>query len=495
MIVIDFREPIAPFVAGQPFHQSLEQIRACHNSCSPRGIIGHCSQPSRWCSLANGHHRLDGRVLLERAESTSFLRQTGLADGAPSRVADIVNMEPTPSDREMLAGLVERVTYQNADNGFCVIRVKARGHRDLVTLVGHAATIAAGEWIRATGDWVNDRTHGQQFKARFLKTSTPTSNEGIEKYLASGMIRGIGPVYAKKLLRTFGNRVFDVIEVEADRLQEVDGIGPVRAGRITAAWAEQKVVREIMVFLHSHGVGTARAVRIYKTYGADAVQVMSENPYRLARDIRGIGFKTADAIAMKLGVDKSAMIRIRAGISYALTEAMDEGHCGLPTDELLPLAEELLEVAPELVQTALDLELADRTVIADAVGETACIFLAGLYRAEQVIAERILRLVNGTLPWPYIDPAKALPWIEQKTGLSLAESQVAAIRLALLSKVLVITGGPGVGKTTIVNSILRILAAKGVSLLLCAPTGRAAKRMTEATGFEAKPSTGCSRWT
>jgi exodeoxyribonuclease V alpha subunit len=220
--------------------------------------------------------------------------------------------EPKPSDRELLAGLVERVTYQNAENGFCVIRVKARGHRELITVVGHAAAISAGEWITAAGDWVNDRTHGQQFKARFLKTSAPTSVEGIEKYLASGMIRGIGPVYAKKLLRAFGEKVFDVIETEPDRLREVDGIGPVRASRIVAAWAEQKVVREIMVFLHSHGVGTARAVRIYKTYGADAVQVMSENPYRLARDIRGIGFQTADAIAMKLGVDKTAMIRVRA---------------------------------------------------------------------------------------------------------------------------------------------------------------------------------------
>src|SRR5580704_8466249 len=397
-----------------------------------------------------------------------------------------MKMESQQSDREVLAGLVERVTYQNADNGFCVIRVKARGHRDLVTVVGHAAVISAGEWITAVGDWTNDRTHGQQFKARFLKTSAPASAEGIEKYLGSGMIRGIGPVYAKKLLRAFGDKVFDIIEAEPGRLRDVDGIGPVRANRIVVGWAEQKVVREIMVFLHSHGVGAARADRIYKTYGADAVQVMSENPYRLARDIRGIGFKTADAIAMRLGVAKTAMIRVRAGISYALTEAMDEGHCGLPTVELRPLAVELLEVPAELVQTALDLELAERTVIADTVGETACIFLAGLYRAEQVIAERILRLANGTLPWPYIDPEKALPWVEQKTGLSLAESQVAAIRLALLSKALVITGGPGVGKTTIVNSILRILAAKGVSLLLCAPTGRAAKRMTEATGFEAK---------
>jgi exodeoxyribonuclease V alpha subunit len=300
------------------------------------------------------------------------------------------------------------------------------------------------------------------------------------------MIRGIGPVYAKKMVKAFGEKVFDVIEAEPDRLREVTGIGPMRAKRITGAWAEQKIVREIMVFLHSHGVGTARAVRIFKTYGADAVQVMTENPYRLARDIRGIGFKTADAIAMRLGIDKTAMIRVRAGISYALTEAMDEGHCGLPTDELVPLAVALLEVPGELVQTAMDLELVERTVIADTVGETACIFLGGLYRAEQVIAERILRLAKGTSPWPYIDPEKALPWIEQKTGLLLAESQVAAIRQALLSKVFVITGGPGVGKTTIVNSILRILAANGVSLSLCAPTGRAAKRMTEATGFEAK---------
>ena len=318
--------------------------------------------------------------------------------------------------REVLAGLVERVTFHNAENGFCVLRVKARGHRELVTVVGHAATISAGEWITASGEWVNDRTHGQQFKARFLRTSAPTSIEGIEKYLGSGMIRGIGPVYAKKLVKAFGEKVFDIIEAEPERLREVTGIGPVRAKRITDAWAEQKIVREIMVFLHSHGVGTARAVRIYKTYGADAVQVMTENPYRLARDIRGIGFKTADAIAMKLGIEKTAMIRVRAGISYALTEAMDEGHCGLPTDELVPLADELLEVPQELVRTALDLELSEGTVIADTVGETPCVFLAGLYRAERVIAERLMRLANGRLPWPTIDPDKALPWVEQRSG-------------------------------------------------------------------------------
>src|ERR1700678_615771 len=276
-------------------------------------------------------------------------------------------MKPTPasSTQEVLAGLVERVTFHNDENGFCVLRAKARGHRDLVTVIGHAATIAAGEWITASGEWVNDRTHGQQFKARFLRTSAPSSIEGIEKYLASGMIRGIGPVYARKMVRAFGEAVFDIIEAEPDRMREVDGIGPIRAQRITAAWAEQKIVREIMVFLHSHGVGTARAVRIYKTYGADAVQVMTDNPYRLARDIRGIGFKTADAIAMRLGIEKTALIRIRAGISYGLTEAMGDGHCGLPVKELVPLAEKLLEVPKELIRTALDLELADGAVIAD----------------------------------------------------------------------------------------------------------------------------------
>jgi exodeoxyribonuclease V alpha subunit len=391
-----------------------------------------------------------------------------------------------PSNREVLAGIIERVTFHNAENGFCVLRAKARGYRDLVTVIGHAAAISPGEWVMASGEWVNDRTHGQQFKAQFLKTSAPTSIDGIEKYLGSGMIRGIGPVYAKKLVRVFGDKVFDIIEAKPDRLREVAGIGPLRSKRITDAWAEQKVVREIMVFLHEHTAGTARAVRIYKTYGTDAVQIMTENPYRLAQDIRGIGFKTADAIAMKLGIEKTAMIRVRAGISFALTEAIDEGHCGLPIENLVPLGEELLEVPQELVRTALDLELSDGRVMADSVGDTQCVFLAGLYRAERGIADGLVRLDNGSLPWPQIDPEKALPWVEQRDGFQLADSQKTAIRTALVSKVLVITGGPGVGKTTIVNSILRILSAKGTKLLLCAPTGRAAKRMTEATGFEAK---------
>ena len=346
--------------------------------------------------------------------------------------------------------------------------------------------ISAGEWITATGEWINDRNHGLQFKARFLKTSEPSSVEGIEKYLGSGMIRGIGPTYAKRLVHMFGKDVFDVIEANPERLREVTGIGPMRAAKITSAWADQKVIREIMVFLHSHTVGTARAVRIFKTYGVDAVQIMSDNPYRLARDIRGIGFRTADTIAEKLGIEKTAMVRLCAGISYALTEAMGQGHCGLPVAELKDLAEKLLEVDRALINTALELELVGGTVIADTVGGRECIFLGVLYHAEKKIAERLKTLLIGALPWPAIDPDKALPWIEKRTALTLAPSQREAIALTLRSKMTVITGGPGVGKTTLVNAILRILAAKGVQLLLCAPTGRAAKRMTEATGMEAK---------
>jgi exodeoxyribonuclease V alpha subunit len=401
----------------------------------------------------------------------------GWADTGPSRRATV---------SETLGGLVERVTFHNPDNGFCVLRVKARGQRDLVTVVGHAPTISAGEFVQATGTWVNDRSHGPQFKASFLRTAPPTTVEGVERYLGSGMIRGIGPVYAKKLVRVFGERVFDIIEQQPERLRQVDGIGPKRAQRIVAGWADQKVIREIMIFLHSHGVSTSRSVRIFKTYGADAIKVLTENPYRLARDVRGIGFKTADTIAARLGIEKTAMIRARAGIGFTLTEAMDDGHCGLPLDELVPMAEQVLEIPASIVQEALDQERQAGEVVADDVDGRRCIFLAGLHRAERAIADRLRSLREGVLPWPHIDPAKAIPWVEGKAGVLLAESQRVALRLALLSKVLVITGGPGVGKTTLINAILRVLASKGVEIALAAPTGRAAKRLGESTRREAK---------
>jgi len=387
---------------------------------------------------------------------------------------------------EALAGVVERVTFHNPENGFCVLRVKARGQRDLITVIGHAPLIAAGEFVQLTGTWTNDRTHGLQFRAAFLKASQPTTLEGIERYLGSGMIRGIGAVYARRLVKAFGNAVFEMIEQRPDRLREVAGIGPMRAARIIAGWADQKVIREIMLFLHAHGVGTSRAVRIYKTYGTEAIQLISENPYRLARDIRGIGFRTADQIAARLGIEKTAMIRVRAGISFTLAEAMDEGHCGLPAEDLASQAEKLIEVSAALIETAVSLELEAGEVIDDTLDGRRCLFLPRLYRAEQEIAERLRRLTADGTPWGSIDADKAIPWVERKTGLTLAESQKQAVVLAVSTKVLVITGGPGVGKTTLVNAILKILMAKQVVVALCAPTGRAAKRLSESTGLEAK---------
>ena len=389
-------------------------------------------------------------------------------------------------DREPLSGLVERVTFHSADTGFCVLRVKVRGHRDLVTVLGSAASIQPGEFIQASGRWDTHREHGLQFRTTFLKVMPPSSLAGIEKYLGSGMIKGIGPHFAKTLVTAFGEEVFDVIEHAPERLRTLAGIGPKRVERITAGWADQNAIREIMVFLQSHGVGTARAVRIYKTYGADAIPVVSENPYRLARDIKGIGFLTADKIAETLGIEKTAMIRARAGIAYTLTAAVSEGHCGLPVDDLMPMAEKLLEIPVDILRDALHQELQDGTVVSDTIGERPCIFLAHLWNAEKVIAERLKALATGQPSWPDIDTARAIPWVERQLGIALAESQREAVTVAVSSKAMVITGGPGVGKTTLVNAILRILTVKGVSVALAAPTGRAAKRLSESTGMEAK---------
>src|SRR4051812_30123207 len=296
---------------------------------------------------------------------------------------------------EALAGTIERVTFHNEENGFCVLKVQARGKRDLVTVVGHAPAIGAGEWITATGAWVSDRVHGLQFKADVLKATPPTGVEGIERYLASGQMRGIGPAMAKRLVAAFGENTFEIIEAAPERLTEVAGIGPWRASRIVAGWSEQKAVREIMIFLHAHGVGTARAVRIFKTYGHDAVPVMTQDPYRLAREVRGIGFRTAHAIAAKLGMEKTAPQRVRAGVSFALQTAMDDGNCGLPLDQLTGLAARLLEVDAELVRSAIHHEIAGGEVIADTVGDEPCVLLTGLHLAERSIAERLIERASG----------------------------------------------------------------------------------------------------
>jgi len=388
--------------------------------------------------------------------------------------------------REPLSGIVERVTFHSAESGFCVLRVKVRGHRDLVTVLGSAADVHAGETIQASGRWEQHREHGQQFRALFLQIVPPSSIEGIKRYLGSGMIKGIGPHFAAKLVAAFGEDVFDVIEQTPQRLLEVNGVGKTRLARITKGWSEQKAIREIMVFLQSHGVGTSRAVRIFKTYGADAIPLVKENPYRLARDIRGIGFKTADQLAEKLGIPKTSMIRARAGLSYALLQAVEDGDCALPESDLIKLAEKLLEISRDILVDALALEAQEGNVVQNTVEGAPCVFLPHLRHAEDVVATIIRNLAVGQPPWNDIDPEKALPWAEDRLNVKLADGQKDAIRQVLQSKVLVVTGGPGVGKTTIIRSMLAVLKAKGVNALLAAPTGRAAKRLAESTGLEAK---------
>jgi len=382
--------------------------------------------------------------------------------------------------------LVERVTFHNEQNGFCVLRLKVKGERELITLIGHAPAVSPGEYASASGNWVTDREHGRQFRAVFVKISPPTTLTGIERYLGSGMVKGIGPVYAGKLVQAFGMAVFDVIEQTPQRLREIPGIGEVRAKKITSGWTDQKIIRSIMVFLHANGVSTSRAVRIFRTYGQDAIKIVSDNPYCLARDIRGIGFLSADTIAQKIGIAKDSPLRAQAGISYALSEASAQGHCGLPYTELVPLAIKLLEIPETVIEMAIAQEISSEVLFPDTVDNQPCVFMASLYFAEQSIAAQIRRLKTSTTTLPTFDADKAIPWVEEKLSIHLADSQKKAIRLSLTSKLLVITGGPGVGKTTLVNSILTIMKAKDVRPLLCAPTGRAAKRLSESTGLEAK---------
>jgi exodeoxyribonuclease V alpha subunit len=394
--------------------------------------------------------------------------------------------KPAQDSRERLAGAIERVTFHSEDSGFCVLRVKVKGHRDLVTVIGSAATVTPGEFIEAFGQWVNDRTHGLQFKADALKVVPPSTLEGIEKYLGSGMVKGIGPHFAKKLVRAFGEAVFEVIEDTPERLETLEGIGRKRREKIVSAWAEQKAIREIMVFLQSHGVGTSRAVRIYRTYGDAAIVKVTENPYRLALDIWGIGFKTADTIAQKLGIPRDSLLRAQAGVRHALQVWSEQGHCAAPREKLVTMAVELLDIPEATIQEAITAELTAENLVCEDTEAGELISLTPLHRAETGCANHLRRLLDGGPPWGRIDTGQAIPWVEEQTGLTLSDSQRAAVAKVLKSKVAIITGGPGVGKTTLVNSLLRILRAQRVNVLLCAPTGRAAKRLTETTGLEAK---------
>jgi exodeoxyribonuclease V alpha subunit len=385
-----------------------------------------------------------------------------------------------------LSGVIERVTFFNEESGFCVLRIKAPGHREEVTVIGSLPSVSAGEWLSGEGWWVRDKEHGLQFKASTIRTVPPTTVEGIERYLSSGLVKGIGPVMAKRLVGRFKADVLNVIETRPGELQLVDGIGAKRRERISRAWREAKQVREIMLFLHGHGVSTSRAVRIFKAYGDEAIEKVRSNPYMLAKDIYGIGFATADLIAQKLGIPKDSLNRARAGIDHTLLEATSEGHCALPLEKLKMAAVKLLEVPEATVEEALSQMLTSGHLLLEDIDGEPLIFLPHLRKAEEAIAAKFKQLAEAETIYPAIDFEKAVTWCEQRTGKTLAPSQREALKTVLTNRVVIITGGPGVGKTTLVNSILMILGAKKVKCLLCAPTGRAAKRLTETTGLEAK---------
>ncbi len=399
---------------------------------------------------------------------------------------EAVPASKVPPAQETVAGLVERVTFFNEENGFAILKIKVRGSRELATVLGSVPSVTPGEWLTAQGAWIRDREHGMQFRADWISLTPPGTKEGIERYLGSGMVKGIGPVYAGKLVERFGEKIFDIIEQQSARLEEVEGIGPHRRRQIRQAWQEQKVIREIMVFLHSHGVSTSRAVRIYKTYGEDAVAEVQGNPYALAKDIPGIGFKTADQIAQKLGIPHDSLLRARAGLRHVLLEATGQGHCALPLEVLREETGKLLLVGEKTVQEALEGAFAQREIVWEKLEGESLVFLPYLQNAEEGIAAILKRLASAESNIPPVDLPAALKWVEGKTGKALAPSQAAALQQALTRRVLVLTGGPGVGKTTLVNALLMILRAKKVRCQLCAPTGRAAKRLSEVTGGEAK---------
>ena len=394
---------------------------------------------------------------------------------------------------ENLSGTIERITFHNMDSGYAVLRVQVRGKRDLTTIVGTMTSVVAGEYIEAVGDWVNDRDHGLQFKATELKTTPPHTVEGIAKYLGSGLIKGIGPKYAKKIVELFGERTLQVIDETPMHLSEVKGIGPQRLLKIRQSWQEQKGVRTIMVFLQSYGIGTARAVRIYKTYGDQAIELVKSNPYRLTTDIWGVGFKTADDLAMRLGLPADSPLRARAAVRFVLSEFNSQGHVGYPEDGVLTRTMNLTQIPPNIIEEAIETGRQEDEFVRDIppepiepIGQEPWLYLKTMFLAEMGIARTVNQLRHGGHPLPEIDVEAALQWVEEKMKMELAPSQREAIAAATKEKVLVITGGPGVGKTTIVRGILEIFSAKRMRVALCAPTGRAAKRLSESTGKEAK---------
>ena len=391
-----------------------------------------------------------------------------------------------PEPDNTVTGTVESIRFRNDETGYTVCSVKIpkthRQREDIVTIVGNCAAIWEGEELHAEGNWHRHPSHGRQFQADSITCITPTSTEGIRRYLSSGMIKGIGPKYATRIVEKFGAETLNIIDKESARLEEVEGIGRGRREKIKNSWNEQYGIREIMIFLQSYGIGTAKSSRIYRQYGCDAIAIVKRNPYRLCEDVWGIGFKTADNIALNVGIPHDSELRARAGLIYTIkSEANDGGHCYTLDADLLLHAQDLLDISIEKLADALNSEI-ERGVL---VREDNRIYQSDVYYAEKRSAKKISELLNSKASFTPIKTDKAIEWAEKKMGIKLAATQLQALRNALREKVSIITGGPGVGKTTIIRALTDIFNVRKLQIHLAAPTGRAAKRMAEATGSQA----------
>lgn len=400
----------------------------------------------------------------------------------------------TPDNLSELRGQIERITFTSEENGFTIARVKVYGRKELVTAAGHIDHPVPGEIVNMKGEWGRHPQYGEQFKIVSCECVVPATVHGIEKYLGSGLIKGIGPVMAKRIVKRFKEKTLEIIEKSISRLSEIDGIGLKRIAMIKKAWDEQKEIRSIMIFLQDHGVGSGYAARIYRQYGNGSINVVRENPYRLATDVSGIGFVTADRIAGKLGFAKDSELRAEAGILYVLHELTDEGHVYYPYEPLLAKCKEILDIDREIIVRAVAILVEGKRIILEELNRDReafrenhkAVYLAGYFLAEKLLAHHLRILIRSHRVVKKIDADRAIPWIQEKLAITLAEKQIEAIRAVADHKVMVVTGGPGTGKTTIINAMIRIFAGLRTKILLAAPTGRAAKRMTETTGHEAK---------
>ena len=392
-----------------------------------------------------------------------------------------------------LSGQIEHVTFTNQETGFTIAKVKVPGRYEPVTIVGTLLAPTPGEVLEMVGEWTSHPRFGDQFKVEQFTTKVPGTIHGIVKYLGSGMIKGLGPVMAERIVARFGKRTLDIIESDVGRLAEVPGVGAKRIGMIATAWEAQREIRDVMVFLQSHGVGTGFAAKIFRQYGSRSVAVVRENPYRLATDIAGVGFVMADRIAGNIGIPPTAPMRVEAGILFVLQQISEEGHTYHPRGLLVDRCREILKVEPEAIELALMAIQAERRVVIEpeaagaleaAVGDA--VFLTTYHVCETTIARRLKALLEVPRGLRRLDAGRAVAWVQAHLDLRLSETQAQALQAALDHKVMVITGGPGTGKTTVVNAVLKIFERASARVLLAAPTGRAAKRLNEATGREAR---------